>query len=169
MVPYYTHLVSAPCDISLVRSFLSVSLQRSFSLYQLVGIRSNQRRITITDLRWCDMVTLYSCILWILIINMTVQRTGISLWSVTIPLVWHRPEEQAEWPKTASSVSVIINLCHWCRWWGSNPHGVATTRFWVLHVCQFHHTGKKDPFTPTEVIPCEFSRKHISVNESMEY
>lgn len=63
MVPYYTHLVSAPCDISLVRSFLSVSLQRSFSLYQLVGIRSNQRRITITDLRWCDMVTPYSCLM----------------------------------------------------------------------------------------------------------
>ena len=29
----------------------------------------------------------------------------------------------------------------WCRWRGSNPHGIATTGFWVQHVCQFHHTG----------------------------
>ena len=29
----------------------------------------------------------------------------------------------------------------WCRWWDSNPHGVATNGFWVRHVYQFHHTG----------------------------
>ena len=29
----------------------------------------------------------------------------------------------------------------WCRKRGSNPHGIATTGFWVQHVCQFHHSG----------------------------
>ena len=29
----------------------------------------------------------------------------------------------------------------WCRWSGSNRYGIATTGFWVQHVCQFHHTG----------------------------
>ncbi len=29
----------------------------------------------------------------------------------------------------------------WCRWWESNPHGLAPTGFWVQRVCQFHHTG----------------------------
>ena len=32
-------------------------------------------------------------------------------------------------------------LLVWCRKWGSNPHGIATTGFWVPHVCQFHHSG----------------------------
>ena len=29
----------------------------------------------------------------------------------------------------------------WCRWRGSNPHGVTTNGFWVHLVCQFQHTG----------------------------
>ena len=33
-------------------------------------------------------------------------------------------------------------LLFWCRWPGSNRYGIATTGFWVQHVCQFHHTGK---------------------------
>ena len=32
-------------------------------------------------------------------------------------------------------------LGFWCRKRGSNPHGIATTGFWVQHVCQFHHSG----------------------------
>ena len=34
---------------------------------------------------------------------------------------------------------LALNL--WYRWSGSNRHGIATTGFWVRHVCQFHHTG----------------------------
>ena len=29
----------------------------------------------------------------------------------------------------------------WCRWRGSNPHAREGNRFWVCHVCQFHHIG----------------------------
>ena len=47
--------------------------------------------------------------------------------------------------KKSEPVSYLENLVRiflvWCRWPGSNRYGVATTGFWVRHVCQFHHTG----------------------------
>ena len=44
--------------------------------------------------------------------------------------------------KKATFVGRQMWLFSWCRWRGSNPHGIATTGFWVQHVCQFHHSGK---------------------------
>ena len=43
--------------IPLVRSFLSGSSWRSFSLYQSIDIRFNRRRIMIPDLRWCSVIS----------------------------------------------------------------------------------------------------------------
>ena len=41
---------------------------------------------------------------------------------------------------TKTTSNKLVVFC-WCRWSGSNRYGIATTGFWVQHVCQFHHTG----------------------------
>ena len=41
--------------------------------------------------------------------------------------VWWSEDEMTGRPKPLTHFKPSY---HWCRWWGSNPHGVATTRFW---------------------------------------
>ena len=44
-------------------------------------------------------------------------------------------------PINRNSRQAILSAISWCRWRGSNPHGVTTNGFWVHLVCQFQHTG----------------------------
>ena len=46
-----------------------------------------------------------------------------------------------KWKRLSFSYMENPSLFKWCRWWDSNPHGVAPGGFWIRYVYQFHHTG----------------------------
>ena len=92
----------------LVRSFLSESSWRSFSLYQSIDIRFNQRRIMIPDLRWCSVISRRIRNDW-----MNYSRNLICYITLLVPVIsislmsWVKV---LRWKKSSTEYDVLISF-----------------------------------------------------------
>jgi len=111
------YVISFYCFSAYVLATVSISVSVIFSMWLVILLFKNKQYVLMSLL--AIFVLLYLYFLFCGVINCSLEYG-----------VWK------DWKCRISSFDKIRHYS-WCRRWGSNPHGIATTGFWVCKKCVY--------------------------------